>query len=445
VDASFHFRVYGKCRSPLYNSVYHDKSTEMWSQMIVVRTKGGGLPMNRFCLTCSLCKKKIPFVLQGKCECGGTLFVEYDLERASVTFTKDQLKIRPSSMWKYHELLPVSDLNCIVSIGEGSTPLVKLRTWEKKLPLGGLYVKREEQNPTGSFKARGFSAALSLLRERGISKVAVPSNGNAASALAAYAGRAGIESYVFLPRDCPGLIVEECINYGAHTFLVDGLIHNAGAIVEEGKQEQGWFNVGTLREPGRVEGKKTMGFELAEQLNWILPDVIIYPTGGGSGIIGLWRALNQLLEMGLVEGEIPRFVAVQEVGCTPVVSAFSNKLLSISQMQSSSPTGMRVPQPPNLEIIVSILRETNGTAVAVSREEIEVAAASLGSCGISSSPEGAATWAGLLQLCDNGWIRKNDNVLLFNTSHAMKYVSYNLEKQVPIIKNYRDFKKHMTL
>src|SRR5665647_837260 len=278
--------------------------------------------MSRFLLTCTECNKTEAFVLKGKCECGGTLLVEYDLELAAKSFTKANLKERPSSMWKYHELLPITNLDCIVSLGEGGTPLIRLNTWEKKLPLDQLYIKREEQNPTGSFKARGFSTALSLLKERGIKKAAVPSNGNAASAFAAYSSRAGIISYVFIPKDCPSLIVEECLLYGAKTSLVDGLIHEAGAIVEAGKVEQGWFNVGTLKEPGRVEGKKTMGFEIAEQLNWILPDVIIYPTGGGSGVIGLWKAFYQLLKLGLVEGDMPRIVAVQEKGCTPICNAF---------------------------------------------------------------------------------------------------------------------------
>ena len=347
-------------------------------------------------------------------------------------------------MWKYHELLPISNQKCIVSLGEGCTPLIRIHTWEQKLPLDQLYIKREEQNPTGSFKARGFSAAVSLLKERGIAKAAVPSNGNAASAFAAYSGRAGINAFVFIPQDCPNLIIEECLLYGAHTYLVDGLIHEAGAIVEAGKAEQGWYNVGTLKEPGRVEGKKTMGFEIAEQLDWTLPDVIIYPTGGGSGVIGLWRAFSQLLELGLVAGNMPRIAAVQEIGCTPICDAF--EVLSELERDNRlpAPTGMRVPEPPDRQLVASIIRQMEGTTVRVSQDEIKSAMRSMGICGISSSPEGAATWAGMLQLCDTGWIRPSDKVVLFNTSHAMKYSAAKQAAHVPVIKSYLDFLKHIT-
>lgn len=235
----------------------------------------------RFWFVCKNCGKNIDFDINvTTCSCGGTLLVEYDLERVSRTLTKESLKNRITSMWRYEELLPIENMQHVVSLGEGFTPLVRMKQAEKELPVKKLWVKREEQNPTGSFKARGFSSALSIANEYDINKVAVNSNGNAASALAAYAGYAGMDAYVFVPMDCPGLIVQECLQYGAHTSLVDGFIHDAGKIIEEGKAEQGWYDVGTLKEPGRAEGKKTMGLELAEQLNWELPDVIIYPTGG---------------------------------------------------------------------------------------------------------------------------------------------------------------------
>ena len=236
--------------------------------------------MNKCWLRCVKCSRKSDFQLIGKCAaCGGTLIVEYDLERAISTFTPESLSHRAiASLWRYHELLPVETLDSAVSLGEGWTPLVRLRSLEKKLSQKRILIKREEQNPTGSFKARGFSVAVSLLAERGIVKAAVPSNGNAASAFAAYAAHANIEAHVFLPSDCPPLIVEECKLYGAHTTLINGMIHDAGSLIEDQKVEQGWFNVGTLREPGRVEGKKTMGLEIAEQLGWNLPDVIVYPT-----------------------------------------------------------------------------------------------------------------------------------------------------------------------
>ncbi|WP_018132355.1 threonine synthase [Effusibacillus pohliae] len=394
-------------------------------------------------LTCSRCSRKQPIdSLQGQCECGGALLVEYDLEQAGRTLTKESLATRSSSMWRYHEVLPVRNLQSIVSLGEGCTPLVRLNRLEQQLSIADLRVKREEQNPTGSFKSRGFSAAVSLLQERGICKAAVPSNGNAAAALAAYAARAGIEAYVLIPQDCPGMIVEECIHYGAHTCLVEGLIHDAAQIIAEGKAEQGWFNVGTLKEPGRVEGKKTMGWEIAEQLDWRLPDVIVYPTGGGSGIIGLWKAFQEMRQMGFVQGDLPRLVSVQEAGCQPIVEAIGLHRAFVQPPTgpiTSNPTGMRVSHPPDGNLIVSILRETNGTALAVTAEEIASAQKTLGAHGISSSPEGAATLAGLLRLRETGFLSPSDRVVLFNTSHALKYIPFTPSRSVPLIRSYKDF------
>lgn len=370
------------------------------------------------------------------------MLVEYDLEQVQRTLTKESLRNRVPSMWRYHELIPVLSEENIVSMGEGWTPLIRLPRAEQELPLGRLWVKREEQNPTGSFKARGFSAALSIAKEYGMKKVAVNSNGNAASAMAAYAAYAGMEAYVFLPQDCPGLIVEECMLHGARTCLVKGLIHDAGKIILDGQQEQGWYPVGTLKEPGRAEGKKTMGLELAEQLGWKLPDVIIYPTGGGSGVIGMWNAFQQLKQLGLLEGDLPRMVSVQEIGCQPLVDAIASHGEFAPQHRHicSNPTGMRVPNPPDGELIVSILRESGGTALAVSKEEIMRGQAAYGKQGISASPEGAATWAGLLRLLDQGWIRPNDEVVLFNTSHAMKYRPWKSSK-LPIVGSYQDWLK----
>lgn len=397
--------------------------------------------MMKFCLTCKSCGKQMPFQIKGmKCSCGGTLAVEYDLERVSRTMTKESLKNRATTMWRYEELLPITNNEHIVSLGEGWTPLIRMFQTEKQLPLQKLWIKREEQNPTGSFKARGFSAALSVAKEHGVRKVAVNSNGNAASALAAYAGYAGMEAYVFLPRDCPGLIVEECGQYGAHTYLVDGLIHDAGKIITDGEQEQGWHHCGTLKEPGRAEGKKTMGLELAEQLGWRLPDVIVYPTGGGSGVVGMWNAFKQLKQLGFIECDLPKIVSVQEEGCQPIVDSMEHKGAFLPQSGEvySNPTGMRVPSPPDGELIVSILRESGGTAVAVSQAEIRSGQMAMGRLGISSSPEGAATWAGLIRLIERGWLRPNDEVVLFNTSHAMKYMPWSVNSK-SFVKTYRDW------
>jgi len=367
--------------------------------------------------------------------------VEYDLDWVKTRLNKESVKRREATMWRYAELLPVEKKASIVSLGEGWTPLVRLRRAEQRLPVGKLWMKREEQNPTGSFKARGFSAAISVAAEHGIRKVAVNSNGNAASALAAYAGRAGMEAYVFLPRDCPELIIEECVHYGARTYLVDGYIHDAGNVIADGFQEQGWYPVGTLKEPGRAEGKKTMGLELAEQLDWRLPDVIIYPTGGGSGVIGMWNAFRQLQALGWIDGALPRFVSVQEAGCAPLADAVGAgaPFAPIAGAVKSRPTGMRVPNPPDGDILVQILRSTGGTAVAVTPEEIAAAQKELGAQGISSSPEGGAAWAGLLRLIGDGWIRPQDEVVLFNTSHAMKYWPRNGGTNLPIIKSYQDW------
>ncbi|WP_231571246.1 threonine synthase [Gordoniibacillus kamchatkensis] len=314
------------------------------------------------------------------------------------------------------------------------------------MSLRGVYSKREEINPTGSFKARGFSAAVTLLHERGVRKVAVNSNGNAAAALAAYAARAGMEAYVFVPKDCPGLIAMESVHYGAHTYLVDGYIQDAGRVVEDGAAEQGWVHVGTLREPGRAEGKKTMGLEVAEQLEWTLPDVILYPTGGGSGIIGLWRAFEQLRQLGWVQGELPRLIAVQESGCQPIVDLMraygsDNERPALADAAATAaPTGLRVPAPPDGHLIASILRRTGGDAISVTQEDIRGAAKELAAAGLTASPEGAAVWAGLLQLHDSGYFRGNETVVLFNTSHAVKYWPWSMPEPIPVVRSYADFK-----
>jgi threonine synthase len=364
--------------------------------------------------------------------------VEYDLDRAARTMSKDVLRHRTASMWRYAELLPVSNPTSIVSLGEGWTPLIRMRAAERALGVRRLWVKREEQNPTGSFKARGMSVALSVALEHGVRKVAVNSNGNAASALAAYAARAGMEAYVFLPKDCPWLIAEECLHYGARTTLVNGFIHDAGKLIADGAAEQGWHHVGTLREPGRAEGKKTMGLELAEQLGWKLPDVIVYPTGGGSGIIGMWNAFRQLRRLGWIDGKLPRIVAVQEAGCAPIAHAISGG--AAPERVDSTPTGMRVPNPPDGDLIVRILRETGGTAVEVTADDIQASQAVAGGYGISASPEGAATWAGFARLLDQGWIRPYDEVVLFNTSHAMKYWPKD-GRSLPVVGGYEEWKK----
>ncbi len=396
-------------------------------------------------MVCSGCSRRIPFRYDGGlCGCGGAWLVQYDLEEVKHHLSREKLRERPATLWRYHEFLPLKMTDSIVSLGEGWTPLIRLERWEKQLGLGEVWVKREEQNPTGSFKARGFSVALSLQQERGTSRVAVNSNGNAAAALAAYAARAGMEGFVFIPRDCPALMVEEAMQYGARTYLVDGLIHDAGRIIQEGAREMGWVSIGTAREPGRVEGKKTMGLELAEQLGWQLPDVVIYPTGGGSGLIGIWKAFCELKELGWVQGELPRLVSVQERGCTPIVDALEAGAEEITPKEDATcanPTGIRVPQPPAGQLILSILRETGGTAVAVTADEIDAASQTLGGEGISVAPEGAAVWAGLLQLRDRGDLHPGERVVLFNTAHALKYLPWQSPTPPPLVTSYDDYRQ----
>ncbi|MFC6458956.1 threonine synthase [Paenibacillus vulneris] len=401
--------------------------------------------MSRFRQKCTRCGKHFPFSLKGRCECGGTLLVEYDLEQVSRSLHPSVLRERSATMWRYMELLPLEHEKSIVTLGEGWTPLLPMNPLERELDIQGVYLKREEQNPTGSFKSRGFSSTLSLLKEHGVDHVAVPSNGNAASAMAAYAARAQIKSTVIVPKDCPGIIIEECLRYSALTYVVDGMIHDASCIIEEGVKEQGWFHAGTLKEPGRVEGKKTMGLELAEQLGWKLPDVILYPTGGGSGIIGMWKAFQELHQLGWVSGSLPRMVSIQEEGCQPLVDAMTSGAFTASPPDSvrSNPTGLRVPNPPDGELVVRILKQSQGAAVSVTAEEIQSAQKRLGRLGISSSPEGAATLAGLLQLQEKGWIARSETVVLFNTSHADKYLPYAPSTTVPIIKTYADLRKHL--
>ncbi|MBP1989110.1 threonine synthase [Paenibacillus eucommiae] len=398
--------------------------------------------MQKFALICLRCGKYEPFAIKGRCACGGTMLVDYDLELISRTIGKEMLPARVSSMWRYKELLPVTSQDSIVSLGEGWTPLIRMPALERDLELDCIWLKREEQNPTGSFKARGFSTAISVLKEHGFLKPAVPSNGNAASALAAYAAYANMHALVIVPSDCPGVITNECLRYGAAVFRVKGYIHDAANIIEEGKAEQGWLHVGTLREPGRVEGKKTMGLELAEQLLWELPDVIVYPTGGGSGIIGLWKAFRELKQLKWVSGNLPRFISVQEAGCQPIVDSLHQPADEAAPQPevTSSPTGLRVPNPPDQSLIVSIIKETGGSAVSVSRDQIAQAQTKLGLCGISASPEGAATLAGLQQACERGLIHRRESVVLINTSHADKYIDYAATEHLPVIDSYQELK-----
>ena len=366
-------------------------------------------------------------VLQNLCvECGKPLFVRYDLDAASQTLTKESLKGRESSLWRYREVLPVSDQSNIVSFGEGWTPLLNAQRLAKSLdvPLN-LYIKDEGQNPTQSFKARGMTTAISMAKELGVQKAAVPSAGNAAGAMAAYAARAGMAAHIFMPSDTPKANVIECRQTGANVTLIDGLITDCGKIVAERKQAEGWFDVSTLKEPYRVEGKKTMGYELAEQLNWTLPDVVIYPTGGGTGLIGMWKAFDEMQQMGWIDSKRPRMISVQSATCAPIVRAFDKGERFADEFENASTvaSGLRVPKAIGDFLILDAIRESGGTAVAVTDEELIKAVAEIGAAeGIFAAPEGAACLPALRNLIDQGMVKTGETVVLFNTGSGIKYL-----------------------
>jgi threonine synthase len=358
-------------------------------------------------------------------EAGYPLLVRYDLQRASKTLTKNSLKTRAASLWRYREVLPVVDDRNIVTLGEGWTPLVHAHRLGGSLRMRELYIKDESVNPTGAFKARGLCLAISMAKELGVKKVAIPSAGNAAGAMAAYAARAGMEAHIFMPRDTPAANRIECIEMGAHVTLLDGLITDCGAEVARRKGAEGWFDVSTLKEPYRVEGKKTLGYELAEQFDWELPDVILYPTGGGTGLIGMWKAFDEMEQMGWIGSERPRMYTVQAAGCAPIVRAFENGWNEAPEFENASTvaSGLRVPRAIGDFIMLEILRKSRGGAVAVTDEEMIAAAREIGSAeGIFCAPEGAACLPALRILMDRGEVGDGERVVLFNTCAGIKYL-----------------------
>ena len=357
--------------------------------------------------------------------CGKPLLVRYDLEVAARTLTKESLGGRRNDLWRYREVLPVSRDENVVSLGEGWTPLLKAERLGARLGLTQLYIKDEGQNPTQSFKARGMTAAVSMAKELGARKLAVPSAGNAAGALSAYAARAGLEAFIFMPRDTPRANVVECEQTGAHVTLMDGLITDCGAEVGRRREREGWFDVSTLKEPYRVEGKKTMGYELAEQFNWELPDVIIYPTGGGTGLIGMWKAFDEMEAIGLLAGKRPRMVTVQAAGCAPIVEAFKAGKRSADEFPNAATvaSGLRVPRAVGDFLILDALRASKGTAVAVSDEDLLAATREIGAAeGLFVAPEGAACLPALRKLLAAGEVSADERVVLFNTGAGVKYL-----------------------
>jgi threonine synthase len=357
--------------------------------------------------------------------CDKPLLVRYDLEQAARSLTKEALSARRRDLWRYREVLPVETDDEIVSLGEGGTPLLWARRLGGQLGLEALYIKDESQNPTQSFKARGMSVAVSMARKLGVRKLAVPSAGNAAGALAAYAARAALEAFIFMPADTPRANIVECEQTGAQVTLVDGLITDCGAEVARRKEDEGWFDVSTLKEPYRVEGKKTLGYELAEQLNWELPDVIIYPTGGGTGLIGMWKAFAEMEQLGWIGSRRPRMVTVQAAGCAPIVRAFESgaRFADAFQNAATVAAGLRVPRAVGDFLILDCLRASGGAAIAVEDIDLLAAVGEIGAAeGIFCAPEGAACLPALRQMIRTGAVRATDRVVLFNTGAGVKYL-----------------------
>ena len=353
---------------------------------------------------------------------GKPLLVRYDLDALGAELDRETLSARSGGLWKYLEFLPVRRGENIISLGEELTPLVALP--DLQAGPGRLLVKDEGRLPTGSFKARGLALAVSMAKELGIRSVAMPTNGNAGAALAAYASRARIESWVFCPDDTPEINVRETALQGAKVWRVNGLINDCGRLVEEGRETMGWFDFSTLKEPYRIEGKKTMGLELAEQLGWELPDVILYPTGGGTGLIGMWKAFAELRELGWVSAKLPRMVAVQSTGCAPMVRAFEAGLEHAEPWEDAATVaaGIRVPGAVGDFLILRAVRESGGFAVAVSDESILAARDRAASeSGFLMCPEGAATLAAYLQEVGGGRIRPDESAVLFNCATGLKY------------------------
>jgi threonine synthase len=358
-------------------------------------------------------------------ECGKPLLVRYNLKQAAETLTKESLKERAPDLWRYREVLPVEHDENVINLGEGFTPLVRASRLGAQLGLSELYIKDEGQNPTQSFKARGMAAAVSMAKELGAKKLAVPSAGNAAGALAAYAARAGLEAHIFMPRDTPRANVIECEQTGAHVTLMDGLITDCGAEVGRRKEAEGWFDVSTLKEPYRIEGKKTMGYELAEQFNWELPDVIIYPTGGGTGLIGMWKAFDEMEAMGWIGPKRPRMVTVQASGCAPIVTAFKEGKRFADEFPNAHTTasGLRVPKAIGDFLIIDALRASGGTAIAVTDAALIAATKEIVAAeGIFCAPEGAACLPALKRLQADGLVKSEERVVLFNTGSGVKYM-----------------------
>lgn len=364
--------------------------------------------------------------LQTVCSsCISPLLAHYDLGRAGTTLTPRAAATRPRGIWRWAEVLPVREERHRLTLGEGDTPLLPAERLAKILKLNHLFIKDESGNPTGSFKARGLVMGVAKAIELGVRDFVIPTAGNAGGALAAYAARGKVVAHVFMPKDAPPANQLEVRAFGADLILVDGLISEAGRQAGEAARKNHWFDISTFKEPYRVEGKKTMGLEVAEQLGWQLPDVILYPTGGGTGLVGMWKAFQEMEQLGWIDSRRPRMVSVQADGCAPVVRAFERGSERIEPWQDARTiaAGLRVPGPFADRLILRAIRESKGTATAVSDAEIIEAQKDLARKeGVLAAPEGAATWAALKHLVQAGWVSPEERVVLFNTGSGLKYL-----------------------
>ncbi|HEX2035337.1 MAG TPA: threonine synthase [Chloroflexota bacterium] len=389
-------------------------------------------------LQCTACgREEDAERLQTVCPaCGKVLYARYDLDAVRQALPRQALGERQATMWRYHELLPVRDPAAVISLGEGMTPLLPARRLAQALGCSQLFIKEEGLNPTGSFKARGQAAAVSRAVELGATALAIPSAGNAGGALAAYAARAGVPAYVFMPLDAPQVNKAECALYGARLYLVQGLISDCGRLVRQGAATRGWFDVSTLREPYRQEGKKTMGYELAEQFGWTLPDAILYPTGGGTGIVGMWKAFEEMERLGWIDARRPKLISVQAAGCAPIVRAYERGQREAEPWADADTvaSGIRVPAAIGDYLMLDAIRASGGTALTVTDEALVADMLELARLeGLSAAPEGAATLAALRLLLERGTLGRDERIVLFNTGAAWKYAELGPQPAAPVL------------
>ena len=387
-------------------------------------------------LRCSRCERLYDCsTLFQLCECGAPLLAQYDLAACRDVLTKQILATRPQTLWRYHELLPVNNPDSIVTLGEVMTPLIPLRERARAMDMTSLIIKDEGMLPSGTFKARGAAVGISKAKEFGVASIALPTNGNAGAAWALYAARAQMQATVVMPTSAPLTPRKECVIAGADLYVVDGTIADAGQIISRSTKANGWYDVSTLKEPYRLEGNKTIGFEIAEQFNWNPPDVIIYPTGGGEGVIGIYKAFRELQEMGWIEDRLPRMAIIQSAGCAPLVKAFEqgSKTSELWDDPHTVAFGMRVPKALGDFLILDILEQTNGIAISVTDEEIiQERMGTVMQEGLHVCPEGAAALAGARKLRASGWIDQQETVLVMNTGSGLKYVDQIISSGQPI-------------